>query len=60
MRPKDIRSSLPTIGTELDQDDLLTQGGQIEMDTMPSDSETTTLTDTIEISLNIDVHLIIP
>jgi hypothetical protein len=28
----------------------------MEMDTTPSDLETTTLTDTIEISSNIDVH----
>jgi hypothetical protein len=58
-QPKDIRSSPPTIGTELDQNDLLTQGGQIEMDATPSDSETTTPTDTIEISSNIDVYPII-
>jgi cell division protein FtsX len=45
---------------ELDQEDLPTQGGQVEMDTTPSDSETTTLTDTIEISSNIDVHPIMP
>jgi hypothetical protein len=59
-QPKDIRSSPPTMSTELDQDDLPTQGGQMEMDTTPSDSETTTPTDTIEISSNIDVHPIMP
>ena len=57
---KDIRSSPPTMDTELDQDDLPTQGGQMEMDTTPSDSETTTPTDTIEISSNIDVHPTMP
>jgi hypothetical protein len=48
------------MNTELDQDDLPTQGGQMEMDTTPSDSETITPTDTIEISSNIDVHPIMP
>ena len=32
----------------------------MEMDETPSDSETTALTDTVEISSNIDVHPIIP
>jgi hypothetical protein len=32
----------------------------MEMDTTPSDSETTTPTDAVEISSNIDVHPIMP
>jgi hypothetical protein len=48
------------MNTELDQDDLLTQGGQMEMDATPSDSETTAPTDAVEISSNIDVHPIMP
>jgi hypothetical protein len=44
------------MNTELDQDDLPTQGGQMEMDATPSDSETTAPTDAVEISSNIDVH----
>jgi hypothetical protein len=32
----------------------------MEIDTTPSDSETTTLTNTIDISSNIDVHPIMP
>jgi hypothetical protein len=44
------------MNTELDQDDLPTQGGQMEMDATPSDLETTAPTDAVEISSNIDVH----
>jgi hypothetical protein len=55
-QPNDICSSPPTMDTELDQDDLPTQGGQMEMDATLSNSETATPTDAIEISSNIDVH----
>ena len=48
------------MNTELDQDDLPTQGGQMEMDATPSDPETTAPTDVVEISSNIDVHPIMP
>lgn len=55
-KPTDMRSSPPTMDTELDEDDLPTQGGQMEMDATPPESERTTEPDAIETSSNIDVH----
>jgi len=59
-KPTDIRSSPPTMDTELEQDDLPSQGGQTDMDSTPSESERAKVTDAIAISSNIDVHSIMP
>ena len=59
-KPIDIRSSPPTIDTELDQDDLPFQGGQTEMDATLFELERAMPTEAIAISSNIDVHPIMP